>query len=70
MHIALMFERMLLNNDRSFEQLNTKEMSATEEEFYSVARNIFHFAESRYNIKVDDYELSLMYELFKPMLLK
>ncbi|HJE96163.1 MAG TPA: sigma 54-interacting transcriptional regulator [Ligilactobacillus acidipiscis] len=70
MHIALMFERMLLNNDRSFEQLNTKEMSATEEEFYSVARNIFHSAESRYNIKVDDYELSLMYELFKPMLLK
>lgn len=70
MHIALMFERMMLNNNRPVQELDVKDMSEVEEEFYSVARNIFHDAETKYNIQVDDYELSLMYELFKPMLIK
>ncbi len=70
MHIALMFERMMLNNDRPVQELDVKDMPEVEEEFYSVARNIFHDAETKYNIQVDDYELSLMYELFKPMLIK
>ena len=68
MHIALMFERMMLSSERSVQQSKPGEMTATEEEFYSVARNIFHTAETKYNIKIDDYELSLMYELFKTLI--
>ncbi|GCF92571.1 transcriptional antiterminator [Enterococcus florum] len=64
MHIALMIERMMVSSRRGEEShVEEKISDAQRKEFYSVSRNIFHAVERKYNIHVDDYELSLMYEL-------
>lgn len=70
MHISLMLERMLVSNHNENNQsLSTpKEWSTQQTEFYSITKNIFHDVEVKYNITVDDYEVSLMYELLRSFL--
>ena len=66
MHIALMIERMMVSSRRNEEVSSDEEvLDAERKEFYSVSKNIFHAVERKYNIFVDDYELSLIYELLK-----
>ena len=66
MHIALMIERMMVSS-RKGEELSSEEepRDAQRKEFYSVSKNIFHAVEHKYNILIDEYELSLMYELLR-----
>ena len=67
MHIALMIERMMISSRSEDQTLEGLEPSTdkTKEEFFSISKNIFHPLELKYNIVIDDYELSLMYELLK-----
>lgn len=66
MHIALMIERMLVSSRKNNETEGNKFFLEEEKkEFYSVSKNVFHAIETKYNIIIDDYELSLMYELLK-----
>lgn len=66
MHIALMIERMMVSS-RKGEELSSEDepRDAQRKEFYSVSKNIFHAVEHKYNILIDEYELSLMYELLR-----
>ncbi|MDU5510048.1 PRD domain-containing protein [Enterococcus gilvus] len=62
MHIALMIERLMVNTE---EENLPEELGTDKKEFYDVSKNIFYAVEKKYNISVDDYELSLMYELLR-----
>ncbi|MQS75442.1 PRD domain-containing protein [Lactobacillus halodurans] len=62
MHLSLMIERMLVNA-RKEENSNVSFDSEKEKEFYSVSKAIFKSIELKYNFKVNDYEISLMYQL-------
>jgi transcriptional regulatory protein LevR len=62
MHIALMIERLMVNTE---EENLPEELGTEKKEFYDVSKNIFYAVEKKYNISVDDYELSLMYELLR-----
>ena len=70
MHISLMLERMLVSNHNdSTQSLATPQKRSTQKaEFYSITKNIFHDVEIKYNIVVNDYEISLMYELLRDFL--
>ncbi len=68
MHISLMLERTLVSSNSNNKGHTIREqMSETQLEFYSVSKNIFHDVETKYNITVNDYEISLMYELLRPL---
>lgn len=69
MHTALMMERLFLSRTEKSEE-PTHELSPTEEEFYYVSRSIFQPLEMKYNLKVNAYELSLLYELLRTFLKK
>lgn len=62
MHIALMIERLMVNTE---DEETKEELAGEKKEFYDVSKNIFYAVEKKYNIVVDDYELSLMYELLR-----
>lgn len=62
MHLSLMIERMLVNS-RNDENPSVSFESEKEKEFYSVSRTIFKGIEMKYNFRVNDYEISLMYQL-------
>ncbi|QAA24736.1 sigma 54-interacting transcriptional regulator [Sporolactobacillus terrae] len=69
MHIALMIERLITTKDsRTRDPLNAQ--SEQEQEFMAVTKEIFHTMEAKYNIRVNGYELSLLYELLKPFINK
>lgn len=65
MHIALMIERMMVSSRKNEEDIVFEEKDSAKREFYSVSKNVFHMIEGKYNIHIDEYELSLMYELLK-----
>ena len=65
MHLALMLERLMLNQTSYQEDNGAQEKSKEEKDFYQVAKKIFHNIEQKYNLKINDYELSLIFELFK-----
>ncbi|MCH4171729.1 MAG: sigma 54-interacting transcriptional regulator [Lactobacillus sp.] len=65
MHLSLMIERMILTS-RTGQGAAYQPQSDKEREFYSVSRSIFKGVEMKYNIKIEDYEISLMYQLLKP----
>lgn len=68
MHISLMVERLMTRvSDPEANSLGTKSSSA-EQEFNQVAKGILKPIELKYNIVVNSYELSLLYELFKYIL--
>lgn len=62
MHTALMMERLFLARTEIVEEV-THQMDPVEDEFYYVSRSIFQPMEMKYNFKVNNYELSLLYEL-------
>lgn len=62
MHIALMIERLMVNPE---EESEPEILDDEKKEFYGVSKSIFYAVEKKYNIAVDDYELSLMYELLR-----
>lgn len=66
MHIAFMIERLMTSNN--YEPEEKAEYTDKQKEFYDVSRDIFSDIEKRYHIKLNQYELSLMYELFKNIL--
>jgi transcriptional regulator with AAA-type ATPase domain/transcriptional regulatory protein LevR len=66
MHLALMIERMLLASHKPDKVTTIKITSDQEHEFFSVSHTIFHGIEVKYNFKVADYEISLMYQLLAP----
>lgn len=64
MHIALMIERLMIST-RTGDHPNAQVKQTKEiQEFFSVSRGIFQPVSLKYNISVNDYELSLLYELF------
>ncbi len=62
MHIALMIERLMVNTE---EEEPIEEIDGEKKEFYEISKSIFYAVEKKYNIVVNDYELSLMHELVK-----
>lgn len=62
MHIACMIER-LMTSDEDGEDI-VEELSEDEKEFYSISKEIFNSTEKKYHISLNQYELSLLYELF------
>lgn len=62
MHLSLMIERMLVNSRKQDNPSVTFD-DDKEKEFYSVSRTIFKGIELKYNFTVNDYEISLMYQL-------
>lgn len=62
MHIALMIERLMVNTE---EEEPIEELDGEKKEFYEISKSIFYAVEKKYNIVVNDYELSLMHELVK-----
>lgn len=62
MHIALMIERLMVRK-----QIDTRIEPTTSEgiEFMQISHSIFQPIELKYNVQVSDYEISLLYELFK-----
>ncbi len=45
-----------------------RELSEQEKEFYRISRIVFAEAEKKYRIRLDEYELSMLYELFKRLI--
>ena len=66
MHIAFMFERLMIAQDGYEEE--QRELSEQEKEFYRISRIVFAEAEKKYRIRLDEYELSMLYELFKRLI--
>ena len=66
MHIAFMIER-LMTTDPVTEQ--PQELSPREKRFYGVSREIFSDMEQKYRIRMNSYELSLLYELFRRIII-
>ena len=66
MHIAFMFERLMIAQDDYEEE--QRELSEQEQEFYRISRIVFSEAEKKYRIRLDEYELSMIYELFKSLI--
>lgn len=65
MHISLMVERLMTRVDSNPTNYQLKNDIKNTEDFFSVAKGILRPLEIKYNILIDDYELSLLYELFK-----
>ncbi|MFT8311973.1 MAG: sigma 54-interacting transcriptional regulator [Sporolactobacillus sp.] len=68
MHIALMVERLITTKDSSVRDNVSVQLSNKEQEFIAITKEIFHDMETKYNIRVNGYELSLLYELLKPFI--
>ena len=66
MNIAFMFERLMIAQDDYEEE--QRELSEQEHEFYRISRIVFAEAEKKYRIRLDEYELSMLYELFKRLI--
>ena len=64
MHIAFMIER-LMTSEPDGEEESAPLVSKQEKEFIQVSEGIFKDIEERYHITLNQYELSLLYELFK-----
>jgi transcriptional regulator with AAA-type ATPase domain/transcriptional regulatory protein LevR len=67
MHIAFMIERLMTSEYHENE--NKIECTNKEKEFYDVSKDIFEEIEKRYHIKLSQYELSLLYDMFKNIIL-
>lgn len=65
-HIALMIERTVLTSRKNTERIEIKTLDNKEREFFSISKNIFKNVERKYNIKIEDYEISLVYRLLLP----
>lgn len=62
MHISLMIERLIIGRSEVAPEV---EINKEEKKFIEVSKKIFQPLENKYNVTVNTYELSLMYEVFK-----
>ena len=62
MHIALMIERLMIDKSLDVPEVDPDQ---DESDFIVISKDIFKPIERKYNVNVNDYELSLMYEVFK-----
>lgn len=67
MHIAFMIERLMTTDPAPEEE---RELSSQESRFYGISREIFSDMEQKYRIKMNRYELSLLYELFRRIIIE
>ncbi|MDO5416944.1 MAG: sigma 54-interacting transcriptional regulator [Lachnospiraceae bacterium] len=65
MHLALMLERLLVHREDEEEE---EVVDEKERHFYEMSHRFFNQTEEKYNIRVSQYELSLLYELLSPMI--
>ena len=63
MHLSLMIERVLLNSDK--QNMTNLFRDEKAKEFQSVSKTIFKPVEMKYNIVINDFEISLIYELIE-----
>ena len=61
-----MIERTVLTSRKNTERIEIKTLDNKEREFFSISKNIFKNVERKYNIKIEDYEISLVYQLLLP----
>lgn len=64
MHIALMMERLVLSHAGDAEEADSN-FASLHSEFYATSRSVFRPMEIKYNIHVNQYELSLIYEILQ-----
>lgn len=62
LHIALMIERLIVHNTKD---ISIQAISNEEKDFFKITKSIFQPLEMKYNIHIPNYELSLLYELFR-----
>ncbi|MCL1631466.1 sigma 54-interacting transcriptional regulator [Sporolactobacillus sp. CPB3-1] len=65
MHIALMVERLITTKSNHAKEHLDLPTSDEEQEFNAVTKEIFHDMEAKYNIHVNGYERTLLYELLR-----
>lgn len=65
MHIAFMFERLMTADDSDDEEEPT---NPAQKEFYRISKIVFQDAEKKYRIHLDNYELSILYELLSKVI--
>jgi len=64
MHISVMVERLISNNDK-YEDINLLGMTDVEKEFFSISKDILKRIEEKFNIKISQYEIQLLFEILK-----
>ncbi len=62
MHIALMIERLMVQKNA---EIKVEPKTDEEKDFFKISHSIFQPVEMKYNIKISNYEISLLYELFR-----
>lgn len=62
MHIALMIERLMVQKTA---EVKVEPQTEAEKDFFKISHSIFQPIELKYNIHISNYEISLLYELFK-----
>jgi sigma-54 dependent transcriptional regulator of gfr operon len=65
MHIAFMFERLMTADDIDDEEEPT---NPSQKEFYRISKIVFQDVEKKYRIHLDNYELSILYELLSKVI--
>lgn len=65
MHIAFMFERLMTADDTDDEE---EPIDPNQKEFYRISKIVFQDVEKKYRIHIDNYELSILYELLNKVI--
>lgn len=65
MHLSLMIERMIMDTKGSENVIKQDTLTAKEQEFFSLSSGIFQPIEQKFNIRIQDYEIELLYQLLK-----
>ena len=65
MHIAFMFERLMTADDTDDEGEPT---NPNQKELYRISKIVFQDVEKKYHIHIDNYELSILYELLNKVI--
>lgn len=65
MHLSLMIERMLVSTTVSENSFQEASLTPRKKDFISLSKGIFQPVEQKFNIKVQDYEIELLYQLLK-----
>ncbi|KRL05308.1 PRD domain-containing protein [Liquorilactobacillus hordei] len=65
MHLSLMIERMLVSTTVSENSFQEASLTPRKKDFISLSKGIFQPVEQKFNIKVQNYEIELLYQLLK-----
>ncbi|WP_125702197.1 sigma 54-interacting transcriptional regulator [Lacticaseibacillus daqingensis] len=68
MHLSLTIERSILSSTSDVNPQAHSFKNPTEEDFYAVSHSIFKQIEIKYNICINNYEISLVFALLEPYL--